>query len=262
MMSRGYTFSRSTSQSPATRLSGARTRVGPQSPRVIVLPLLHCQRDPLRAFQGKGASPWLSRSVTMLGQLGDGALLQEMFLRAIMEQIQPSSSGGVQHERRRGPRGDAAIAVRPWGNTRLRVVSRARPRRAQGQPGRPVVPPRRVLGPGQGAGRGEPGARRVRGCRRGGCECAKYGRSGVRPVVAVMPGLPPTVPRCAAAVDRGEGFGGCPCACCDRMLAYPLGRNVDTVGIPPWLKTGLNRLCATHSGYLLAWLVADGSGRR
>ncbi|KAL2286534.1 hypothetical protein FJTKL_06891 [Diaporthe vaccinii] len=83
------------------------------------------RRDLLRAFRSRAAWPWLSRSVSMLGQVGEDVLSEYIYRRAMGTAGPAVTRRRLHYERRRWRHSDAAIAARSREVTRLRDASRA-----------------------------------------------------------------------------------------------------------------------------------------
>lgn len=82
------------------------------------------RRDLLRAFRSRAAWPWLSRSVSMLGQVGEDVLSEYIYHRAMTTAGPAVTRRRLHYERRRWRHSDAGIAARSQEMTRLRAASR------------------------------------------------------------------------------------------------------------------------------------------
>lgn len=80
------------------------------------------RRDLLKAFRSKTAWPWLSRSVTMLSQVGEDALSEYIYHRAMRSAGAAVTRRRLHYERRRWRHSDAAIVARSREITRLRAA--------------------------------------------------------------------------------------------------------------------------------------------
>lgn len=83
------------------------------------------RRDLLRAFRSRAAWPWLSRSVSMLGQVGEDVLSEYIYHRAMSTAGPAVTRRRLHYERRRWRHSDAGIAARSQEMARLRAASRA-----------------------------------------------------------------------------------------------------------------------------------------
>lgn len=83
------------------------------------------RRDLLKAFRSKAAWPWLSRSVTMLSQVGEDALSEYIYHRAMRAAGAAVTRRRLHYERRRWRHSDAAIVARGQEINRLRAAALA-----------------------------------------------------------------------------------------------------------------------------------------
>lgn len=80
------------------------------------------RRDLLKAFRSRTAWPWLSRSVTMLSQVGEDVLSEYIYHRAMRSAGAAVTRRRLHYERRRWRHSDTAIVARSREIARLRAA--------------------------------------------------------------------------------------------------------------------------------------------